>query len=710
MALHPPSNRPPPLNIEPPSMPAGSAETKQPPKTPGNKITSFFGWKTASSPGAESTSTEISDTGRSPLPSPLAQPFAGSPYKVGDQSLQGFPVPPAGASRGSMHGNGTGSRDLSSTVADLEKELREVSAELAGSIRREMELEDLVERLQQEVKGERRSSDYFSDYSGSSSIIRSASDGAKSEDIDKVKRMAEQERAQLKVELSQRWQEERSKRMACESHVQILENQMQQYRRERDEVSNLASKTKELETALEDTRRKLAEERQLKDNFEDLLTGMRVELEQLRNERDHLRDEVIPSLSHSKGRISAIAEEEGGFTGSPRNSMIGLSRSNSLARRPMKPGGSLSRSNSVSNRDRNESKESLAERVKDVEAQRDALHQTLRYLLSRHAMEARETQKRITILEMELERAQQPGPPRKHGYEREVRNLREEINHLRRRADDAMEQKWQCEKGLAGLKMDLDRAEQETESLRQMLQEHDEGSMQAASASLEAAYNQLQADLEAAAENSPPDSLSRAEQVAGQVRQRLDQNRALRERLAETITKGDREQRMSAMRINDMQSKLKTLEEALMTAQQHSEEAMAKHEEEVRALKDSHNANLTRARMGIKSPLSLSPRPESSPFAGGRSPRLDQTTSGEAVPLSQAIQIEQLELRVKQLEKGLREAEFEMEEVVGLMNKAQGEVAQLQSDRYVSSNARFIIFHADIFQGRCTSPDAADGS
>lgn len=475
-------------------------------------------------------------------------------------------------------------------------------------------------------------------------------------------------------------------------------------------MSNLASKTKELETALEDTRRKLAEERQLKDNFEDLLTGMRVELEQLRNERDHLRDEVIPSLSHSKGRISAIAEEEGGFTGSPRNSMIGLSRSNSLARRPMKPGGSLSRSNSVSNRDRNESKESLAERVKDVEAQRDALHQTLRYLLSRHAMEARETQKRITILEMELERAQQPGPPRKHGYEREVRNLREEINHLRRRADDAMEQKWQCEKGLAGLKMDLDRAEQETESLRQLLQEHDEGSMQAASASLEAAYNQLQADLEAAAENSPPESLSRAEQVAGQVRQRLDQNRALRERLAETITKGDREQKMSAMRINDMQSKLKTLEEALMTAQQHSEEAMAKHEEEVRALKDSHNANLTRARMGIKSPLSLSPRPESSPFAGGRSPRLDQTTSGEAVPLSQAIQIEQLELRVKQLEKGLREAEFEMEEVVGLMNKAQGEVAQLQSDRYVSSNARFIIFHADIFQGRCTSPDAADGS
>jgi hypothetical protein len=53
------------------------------------------------------------------------------------------------------------------------------------------------------------------------------------------------------------------------------------------------------------------------------------------------------------------------------------------------------------------------------------------------------------------------------------------------------------------------------------------------------------------------------------------------------------------------------------------------------------------------------------------------------VPLSQVIQAEHLELRVKELEKALRDADFEMEEVVQRMNKAQIGVAELQSDRQV---------------------------
>ena len=65
---------------------------------------------------------------------------------------------------------------------------------------------------------------------------------------------------------------------------------MFQLRRERVEISDLSSKTRELESALESTRRKLTEERQIKDNFEDLLTAMRVELEQLRTERDLLKE------------------------------------------------------------------------------------------------------------------------------------------------------------------------------------------------------------------------------------------------------------------------------------------------------------------------------------------------------------------------------------------------------------------------------------
>jgi hypothetical protein len=112
-------------------------------------------------------------------------------------------------------------------MADIENELREISSELAGSIRREMDLEDLVEKLQSDAPdANRRTSDYFSD-SGTSSV-RYASDSGKNEDIEKIRRAAEQERAQLKVEFSQKLQDERSQRLACESHVKILESQVHQ--------------------------------------------------------------------------------------------------------------------------------------------------------------------------------------------------------------------------------------------------------------------------------------------------------------------------------------------------------------------------------------------------------------------------------------------------------------------------------------------------
>lgn len=122
---------------------------------------------------------------------------------------------------------------MSAKVKEMEYELRGISSELAGSIKREMELEDLVERLQLEAtvgpEPNRRTSDYFSD-SGTSSVKYPSSDagGNRAEEVERMKRNLEQERAQLKVELSQRWQEERSRRVAFESHVRILEAQVEQ--------------------------------------------------------------------------------------------------------------------------------------------------------------------------------------------------------------------------------------------------------------------------------------------------------------------------------------------------------------------------------------------------------------------------------------------------------------------------------------------------
>ena len=279
---------------------------------------------------------------------------------------------------------------------------------------------------------------------------------------------------------------------------------------------------------MEDNRRRLNEERKQKENYEDLLAALRVDLTQHKNERDNLRDEVVPqlrarvegleaeaaefqkltydhtrmqqelaALKSSRG-MGSIAEES---SGSRR--AIGLSRSNST----MRGATSLSRSNSVSNKQPPESRESLADRVKDIEEQRDALHQALKNLLERQRHQTKEHDKRVKSLEAERDRALESHSPRRRGYEKEVKDLRYEINELRQRAEDALEQKWQCEKGLGGLKMDLDRAEQETQSLRQVLVENDilvpditieaasptAKNEHATSATLEKAYKELRA-------------------------------------------------------------------------------------------------------------------------------------------------------------------------------------------------------------------------
>lgn len=132
----------------------------------------------------------------------------------------GFPIPP-GADVG--------------IVNDIEEELREVSTELAGSIRREMELEDLVDQLRLESSqgGElgRRTSDYFSD-SGSASYRYPLSDPgtSKGEDLAKLRRIFEQEKAQFKLSLTQKLQGERIQREILESHIQQLRNQVQNVR------------------------------------------------------------------------------------------------------------------------------------------------------------------------------------------------------------------------------------------------------------------------------------------------------------------------------------------------------------------------------------------------------------------------------------------------------------------------------------------------
>ena len=112
----------------------------------------------------------------------------------------------------------------------MEKELKEISAELAASIRREMDLEDLVDRLQDEAKNpsgpNKRTSDYFSD-SGTSSV-RYGEPDSKQDKIDLMIRKTEQDKALMRVELTEKVQEERTRRKQLEAQIRNLEEKASQ--------------------------------------------------------------------------------------------------------------------------------------------------------------------------------------------------------------------------------------------------------------------------------------------------------------------------------------------------------------------------------------------------------------------------------------------------------------------------------------------------
>ncbi|KAJ4504031.1 hypothetical protein HRR83_007667 [Exophiala dermatitidis] len=740
-----PGSRPPPVRTDSNSSARSLTvnDTKKP-HTPGSKFTSFFTRKPVASPSAESSVTDISDR-KSPLPSP----YGDSPNSY-SQSPSGFHfgaslrrTPTSQHSQDSIDFDGgplpqsTPVGDANTKVVQLEAELREISTELANSIRREMDLEDLVDRLQSEGPGLTRemdrTSDYFSD-SGTSSIRPSTSEGNTKEEVQRIKREAEQLRAQLKVEMSQKWQNERSSRQALESHISILEQKLSHSRRENNLSADISAKAKELEVALDDAKRRLVEERQTKENFEDLLTALRVELEQHRNERDNLRDEVVPQLrSQIAGLESSLAEvqslrdenaalhaartlntqfqsiaEEGGMVESPTSPFpgrsTGLQRSNTIhmnrssTRAQNNRSNSLSRSNSIVNRAVPENQQSLADQLKDVMEQRNALHSTVKYLLRRQEAQRRQYEKRLKLAEAERDRANSIHSAKKGGYEREVRKLRSEINVLRKRTDDALEQKWQCEKGLSGLKMDLDRSKQETASLKTLLQSRDETAPEVLSSSLEQALQQLQQQREQARHQESAGLLNdqelatelersakRSEALAVQVRKQVQANADLRNRLKEAAENGEANQQASAEQINELQAKLRKLEDVITVAQMQSETAVMKHEEEVRVLRASHNVQLMRTQSGRKNPALLAPTPGSplSPMFvnSKKSPRLDQTSTGPGVALQHALKTEYLENKVADLEKALAEAEKEMEEVVGRMNSAQIGAAELESER-----------------------------
>jgi chromosome segregation ATPase len=741
---------------------ASSQPKAQRPKSPGSRLQSFFGWNTSQKTTTESPTTTFSDRSISPLPSPSVHkhlpPGTMETLKGARLTPPGLDIRRANAHR-SLYGNQDtpvllGSPETNAHVKELERELAHVSAELAGSIKREMELEDELERIRTEMPTippaelTRRSSDYFSD-SGASSLRYPVSDpDAKLEELEQKLRKAEQEKAQIKVDMASRLQDELARRRDLEQMVHDLEEQLKSRLKEEDAKGDVQERLGELESSLEETKRRLTQERQAKDSFGDLYSATRLELEQHKNERDNLRDEIVPQLrSRIEGleadmadknalmyentrmqqelatlreelqkaqapprdaRFTSIAEESEDISpvAGPRSS---LSRSNSLARN-RNVRGSIIRSNSVKGEGRQRSGSigphaaPPADGFEDIEKQRDALHQALKLLITRHEKQQREHARAVKKLIAAKEDAERL-TPRRSGYHREVSFLKEEVATLRKRTEDALEQKWQYEKGLSGLKMDLDRAEQETRSLRSLLQEHDisapnrqsllsaySDSSDPADYSLKVSVThvenerdharQIAEDYRRRAQSTDEDNAnelmrcaSRMDQLAEQLDEQVELNKQLRDRLAKAVEKGEREQKESTRQIEEMQKRLAGMEDSVLAAQQHSETMLGNHEAEVRRIDEASTPALQRLRISIPEPKKLAP---ASPLIV-KSPRLSRRPSETS--LLEASKTQMLERKVRELERLLKEAEDDMQTVVTRVNKSQMEVAELQTER-----------------------------
>lgn len=728
------------------SIGAASNSSAKRPKSPFNPLGSLFGWKTPQkSEGDDSPTTTFSERSLSPLPSPRL--IKTLPVDMDGKRLSARLTPP---SLDIQKANGSGAYfdnpetplllgDSASNahVRELERELQHISQELAMSIRREMELEDELDRVRIELPtippselSLRRSSDYFSDSGASSTKFPITDVDAKLESMDKQVRKAEQEKANLKVEMASRLQTELSRRRDLEELVQNLEDQLARHNRAGAERGNIEGKVEELESTLDETRRRLGQEKMTKENFEDLYSATREELEKYRNEADNLRNEVVPGLkarvegleaeasdaqaivyentrlqqqiaamrdgNHS--RFNSIAEE--GVMNAGRAS---LSRSGSLARN-----GSLRRGGSISQKDRAEGGRqrsgsmggAYGDTVKEIEDQRDALHKALKLLIKRHERQQRDHERAIRKLTNAKDKAEQI-TPRRTAYSKEVSFLKEEVTTLRKRTEDALEQKWQYEKNLSGLKMDLDRAEQETRGLRIILQENEISAPSETSFSGDADEDaQLKLSISRAEDerdharqiaeeyrqkaqsSSGPhsselmNSAKRMEELADQLEKQAEANSQLRERLAAAVAKGESEQKQSTRQVEEMQRRLAGMEDSVLAAQQHSETTLANHDAEVRRLEDASSPHLQRLRISIPEPSKLSP---SSPLLK-KSPKLGSKKLSET-SLLEMSRTQMLERKVKELEHLLREAEEDMQVVVQRVNKSQMEVADLQTER-----------------------------
>jgi hypothetical protein len=321
----------------------------------------------------------------------------------------------------------------SSHIGGMEEGLKTISAELAKSIRREMQLEDLVERLQTEVDScrgqDNRTSDYFSD-SGTSTLMNGDDKNTTTEDIERLQRKTDREKAQIRLDCQEIVQEQGARRLVLEKKIRRLEEKVSHVGLVSVNSPDAGGRMRDLEATCEDLRRRVNEERNVKDNFEELLTALSIELHTSHYKHGKLQDEVVPQLRARVERLEAQAAEHEKLAyehkkmqqqrqsskhgdvqklqtdiqqhidslGEDGSHCLSLNRSTSDTYSTHSAPPLRSRTTSRSLDKAVESRETLLQRMEDVEAQRDALHCALKSLLKRQVHQTTEYNKRLRQL------------------------------------------------------------------------------------------------------------------------------------------------------------------------------------------------------------------------------------------------------------------------------------------------------------------------
>ncbi|KAF3905418.1 hypothetical protein ABW20_dc0100500 [Dactylellina cionopaga] len=641
-------------------------------KTAGGKFGSFFGWG-ASTPQdnspIEDMPISLAEQRMSKIPSNIDVTLANSQPSHPKRTDSGISLPP---------------RTPMTIEETLEEELRVISADLASSIRRELELEDLVESLQNTAESEgkltpaaaKRTSDYFSDAGASGYELELPS--KEQLDFDRVVRKSQQVQTQIRLELNQKIQDERQRRKGVELQVRELEERVSHV-----DMGGLRSpspgRVRDLEIALEDARRKLSEERNLKANFEDLVKAIRDELQGYRNERDNLRDEVVPQLrARVEGLEAELAESQKNPYEATKmqqeiddlrdkyTSLMDLNRQK-LEIKPL-PEQMLQTQSSTSQPPTPLSatfkdKESLMERIKEIELQRDALQKGLRNLRMRSDVESKKAVHRIRTLEWERDRALRPSY-RKMRKNKENATFKTQVERLRHRAENAVDSKYVCERNLSSLRLDLDRSEQELEDLRDLLREQNE--LAHDMEELQGICKQLLVQCEGDAE---------FERLASELRSQSVTNSMLQKRIIDAIEKGDQDRLMANAKINAFCELLKSLEEKIADAQNNIDDASQEREQESKDLKETRASYLRR----IDENATINAQPNSSVVAS-KQPRITRDGNGKDT------RIYVLQHRIEQLEKTIQNTDIEMEDLESRLNVTLLEASELRTETEQSSD------------------------